>query len=181
MKKIVSFLFYVAVVMLCLSAETVIEVYEETDEWGDKTGESYIAIISDDFTFSNSYTRNEKGHFFALYMFPDYKMVVGAAVPYSWSSNVSTFYIDDEIIVKYRDGNKGVTEVKTKPEYNKLATFTLLTSSSEELIRTMKNTDKLQLIVKGTDYESTDQYYVTFEYDCQELVTCLEKVGWITN
>lgn len=178
MKKICLVILFAIFASFCLFAETYLEVVESKDEWGDKTDDSYLIMGSDDFTYSNSYTFNEEGYVFFIYFFPQYDNICGAAVISRWSNSVDRFIIDDSILVKYRDANKKVTEVKTKRAYNENATFALMDSSANKLIETMKNTNKIQLIITGTNYEKDTQYKVTFEYDPKEFVSYLEEIGW---
>jgi hypothetical protein len=178
MKRFCLIVFLFVLAGSCLFATTYFEVYEDEDEWGDKTGASSLMMLTDDFEYSNSYSYDEPGFAFVLYFYPQYKAICGGAILNSYNTIVDTFIVDDVILVKYRDADKNVTEVKTQRSYNENATFALIGSSADELIKTIKATNKIQFIIKGTDYESDTKYNVIFEYDPEEFSTYFDKIGW---
>ena len=178
MKRVVMLLIVIVLSVSVLYAITEMEIVGSVDEWGDPTDDSYLMIYTDVFTFSNSVYSNRNGYFFILYFFPEYKSICGAAIPYEYSSSVDKFYIDDIILVKYRDAAKNIVEVKTKRSYNENATFALMGKDAENFVNTMMNTNKIQLIISGTDYEDDTKYNCTFEYDNTELKSNLDTIGW---
>lgn len=178
MKKVCLTVFLFVLASSCLFATTIFEVYEDEDEWGDKTGVSYLMMLTDDFKYSNSYYNDESGYAFLLFFYPQYKAICGGAVLNSWNITADTFLVDDVILVKYRDADKNVTEVKTQRSYNENATFALVGSSADELLETIKATNKIQFIIKGTDYESNTRYNVVFDYNPEEFATYFDKIGW---
>ncbi len=162
----------------CIFADTNFQVLKSIDEWGDQTGESYLAMYTDVFTYSNYVFTNEDGMYFALFFYPEIHAICGAAIIYDYNPSIEKYFMDETINVKYRDDLKKVVEVNTKRLYNKEATFTFVGEDAEKFVLTMQNTDKIQLIVTGTKYERNTKYNCTFEYDRQELVSYLDEIDW---
>ena len=178
MKRVVVLLIGIILSVSVLYAFTEMEIAGTVDEWGDPTDDSYLMIATDDFTFSNSVFKNQDGYLFLLYFFPQYKMICGAAVTYEYYTSVDKYYIDDTILVKYRDEAKNVVEVKTKRTYNEEATFAFMGKDAEDFVNKMINSNKIQLIISGTNYEKDTKYNCTFEYDSTELKSNLDTIGW---
>ena len=174
MKKIIILL----IAFVCLSPVfglTLIDTAELKDDWGDPTGDSFVVIVSDDFTYSSKYLSSRTGYAFYLLYYPSLNMVAGSAITSEYLTYSETFF-DKTISVKYRNEKKTVVEKKTNSELNENATFCFLGQDAQDFIDFMKESSVLQLIVSGTDYEKDTKYNVTFEYDTRELIEAINSV-----
>ena len=149
MKKSVCFTLLFCILLFGLFAETFMEIDFEKDDFGDPTGEKFISIITDTFTFSNSATINSKGAAVGFLIYPDSKLIACLALPYSFSG-IETF-IDDDINVAYKAGDNASKSFRV--DSSRYATFELYGTRYDEIINAMKSNSKIQFVVKGTEYE----------------------------
>lgn len=171
MKKSVCFTLLFCVLLFGLFAETSMEIVFAKDDFGDPTGEKFIAIITNTFTFSNSATINRKGEGVAFGIYPDSKEIACFALPYLYS-NTETFF-DDMINIAYKAGDNASKSFRV--DSSKYATFELYGTRYDEIINAMKSNSKIQFVVKGTEYEIDTKYNFTFEYDKDEFNKLLSQ------
>lgn len=175
MKKVLCLVLLFCLFTVSLFAETVMEVVESTDDFGEPTGDSYFVIMTDDFTFSNSATIGI-GRNGSIAMIAIYSNDVIACLAQTYSTGGIETFIDDKISISYKAGdNKPVSFTLNS---TKLGTFVSLdVGYNGGIIKAMKENNKIQFVVKGTKYEATTKLNFTFEYDKDELNKKLKEIG----
>lgn len=173
MKKSVCFTLLLCILLFGLFAQTFMEIGIETDDFGDPTGEKYISIMTDTFTFSNSETLYSEGVGVGFAIFPDSKLIACLALPLPYSiSNIATFF-DDEISIAYKAGDNASKSFIY--DSSKYATFELYGTRYDEIINAMKSNSKIQFVLRGTEYQIDTRYKFTFEYDKDEFNKLLSQ------
>ena len=171
MKKSVCFTLLFCILLFDIFAFTSMEIGFEKDDFGDPTGEKYILIDTDTFTFSNSETLNSEGDIVAFVIYPDSKLIACLALPYLYSG-VEKF-IDKRINITYKAGDNAS---KSFRGYSSIyATFELYGTRYDEIINAMKSNSKIQFVVKGTEYQIDTEYNFTFEYYKDEFNKLLSQ------
>ena len=170
MKKSVCFILLFCILLFDIFALTLMEIGFEKDDFGDPTGEKYISIITDTFTFSNSATLNSEGDAVGFLIYPDSKFIACLAFPYPYSG-VETFF-DDRINVAFKAGDNASKSFRIAP--SRYATFETY-SLYYEIINAMKSNSKIQFVVKGTEYQTDTKLNFTFEYDKDEFNELLSQ------
>ena len=172
MKKSVCFTLLFCVLLFDIFAFTFMEIDSEKDDFGNPTGEKYIDIYTNTFTFSNSATVNSKGAGVGFVIYPDSKIIACFALPYLYSG-VETF-IDDKIInITYKAGDNASKSIRGYA--SRYATFELYGTRCDEIINAMKNNSKIQFVVKGTEYQIDTEYNFTLEYYKDEFNELLSQ------
>lgn len=172
MKKSVCFTLLFCILLFDIFAFTSMEIGFEKDDFGDPTGEKYILIDTDTFTFSNSATLNSEGDIVAFVIYPDSKLIACLALPDSFSGVES--FIDDKIInITYKAGDNASKSIRGYS--SRYATFELYGTRCDEIINAMKSNSKIQFVVKGTEYQIDTEYNFTFEYYKDEFNKLLSQ------
>ena len=173
MKKVVCLILLFCIFTVSLFAETIMETFDSTDDFGEPTGQKIFVMMTDDFTFSNSATTGRAGSDASLGIYSNMNVIVGLLTPYS-SFGTETFY-DDKISISYKAGDNKVVSFTVSS--NDSATFVISGSRFNEILKAMKENNKIQFVVKGTEYEKSTKYNFKFEYDKDELNAKLKEIG----
>ena len=171
MKKFVCFTLLFCILLFDIFAFTFMEIVSVKDDFGDPTGEKYIFIFIDTFTFSNSATLNSEGDAVGIAIFPDSKSIVCTVLPDSFSG-AATFF-DDKINIAYKAGDNASKSFRV--DSSKYVTFELYGKRYNEILDVIKNNNKIQFVVKGTKYQTDTKYNFTFEYDKDEFNELLSQ------
>ena len=172
MKKSVCFTLLFCVLLFDIFAFTYMEIDFEKDDFGNPTGEKYISIYTDTFTFSNLAILNSKGTSFAFVIFPDSKLIGCLVLQYPYSG-IETFIEDKIINITYKAGDNASKSIRGYS--SRYATFELYGTRYDEIINAMKNNSKIQFVVKGTEYQIDTEYNFTLEYDKDEFNELLSQ------
>lgn len=173
MKKVLCLILLFCLFSVSLFAETIMEVWDSKDDFGEPTGEKICALLTDDFIFSNSATTGQTGEAVSIAFYSNSNAIVCLAQTYSFGG-IETFF-DDKISISYKAGDNKVVSFTVRS--NDSVTFIISGSRYNEILKAMKENNKIQFVVKGTNYEKNTKLNFTFTYDKDELNTKLKEIG----